>query len=153
MTQDTSYLVKEINENIPKIINIKTGDWRSQDGADQDYFIDMIDLNDVIATNEESKIGTIDSTMGKKYVSKSGYDALAKAYDFAVHKVQRRTKVINSQEVNCLFRTGEGKINSQNNIDWTKSVFILNSNDPALSTEEINIAEDLQEEANRNGQE
>ena len=150
MTLDTSYLGKEIKENIPKLLNIKTGAWRSQNGADQEYFIDMIDLNDVMVTEDNKLIGTIDSDTGKKYVSKSGYDALAQAYEFAVHKIQRRTKVINSQEVNCLFRTGQNNNNAQ--VDWANSVFILNKNDPSLNIEEINLAEDLQNEAELNGQ-
>ena len=150
MTCDISYLGKEMKENIPKLFNIQDGTWKSQSLTDQEYFIDMIDLDDVLITNNPTLIGTIDSITKKKYVSQSGYEALAKAYEFAVHKIQRRAKVIDSQEVNCLFRTGSEKTASQ--IDWTNSVFVLNEHDPSLNANETVLAQQLQEEAAKKGQ-
>lgn len=150
MTCDISYLGKEMKENIPKLFNIQDGTWKSSSLTEREYFIDMIDLDDVLVTNDPALIGTVDSVTKKKYVSQSGYEALAKAYEFAVHKIQRRAKVIDSQEVNCLFRTGSEKTASQ--IDWTNSVFVLNEHDPSLNANETVLAQQLQEEAVKKGQ-
>lgn len=151
LTQDTSYLGKELMEKIPQIINVQTGNWKSTNLLNCEYYIDMIDINDVEITNDTTLIGTIDKATGKKYVSTSGYDALSTAYEFAVHKVQRRATAINSQEVNCLFRTGTQQ-NQNSNIQWENSVFILNKNDPKLNEKEIKQAQELEAEAQRNGQ-
>ena len=143
LTQDTTYLGKEMVENIPFLFDIIDGTWRGGDPVDYKYYIDMIDINDVVVTDNISLIGSINNE-GKKYVSQSGYDALAKAYDYAVHKISRRAKVINSTEVNCLFKT-QGAPSTQ--------VFVLNPDDPKLTEQELEIAEELVQECKMKGQE